>query len=183
MKGCKVLNDSEVKNILASLELRDRVLVLTGLYFGYRISESLSITFGDLKGTHIAIKSVKKSNNQAFEIPVDYREAIEELRVHYESQGLTIDDKTYLFLSRKGENKPITRQQASQVIKAVCEELGIEGKVNTHSFRKCFVTRIYELTGYNIAETKTYSRHKSLSNLDYYISTTDKTDLVHNLQW
>jgi integrase len=183
MKGCKVLNDSEVKNILDALEIRDRALVLTGLTFGTRISEALELTFGDIKGTHLAIKSAKGSNNQSFEIPAYYRESIESLKAYYENQGIVIDDKTYLFLSRKGENKPILRQQASRIIKAVCEELGIEGKVNTHSFRKSFVTRIYELTGFNIAETKTYSRHKNLANLDYYISTTGQTNLVHELTW
>lgn len=183
MKGCRVLEQSEVKDILDSLEIRNKVLVLTGLYFGYRISESLSITFGDVKGTHVAIKSAKGSNNQAFVLPKDYKEAIDELKAHYTSCGVTVTDKTYVFLSRKGNNKSITRQAASQIIKAVCEELEIEGKVNTHSFRKSFVTKIYELTNFNIAETKTYSRHKNLANLDYYISTTGNTDLVHNLQW
>ena len=183
MKGCKVLNDLEVKNILDACEIRDKMLLLTGLTFGTRISEALELTFGDVKGTHLAIRSAKGSNNQTFPIPKDFKEGIEGLKAYYEKQGFTITDKTLLFLSRKGSNKAITRQQISQIIRAVCEELGIEGKVNTHSFRKSFVTRIYELTGYNIAETKTYSRHKNLANLDYYIATTGKTDLVHDLSW
>jgi len=39
------------------------------------------------------------------------------------------------------------------------------------------VTRIYHLTGKDIAETKKYSRHKSLANLDYYIGTTQDLPL------
>jgi len=183
MRGCRVLEAYEVKSILDSLNIRDKVLVLTGLTFGTRISEALGLTFGSVKSTHLAIKSKKGSNNQSFEIPAGYHEGIEGLKAFYQSQGVTITDGTFLFLSRKGENQPITRQQASKIIKSVCEELGIEGKVNTHSFRKCFVTRIYELTGFNIAETKTYSRHKNLANLDYYIATTGKTDLLNNLSW
>ena len=183
MKGCRVLSEKEVKDILLSLDIRDRVLVETGLFFGTRISESLELTFGKFAGTHLAIRSKKGSDNQSFEIPSTYRKSIVTLKEHYQSKGITVTDKTPLFLSRKGQNQPITRQQASQTVKAVCESLGITGKVNTHSFRKSFVTRIYELTGHDIAQTKVYSRHKSLSNLDYYIKTTEKTNLIHNLSW
>ena len=183
MRGCRILEADEVKSILEYLKIRDRTLILTGLFFGMRISEILELTFGHIKGTYIAIKSKKGSDNQAFDIPAEYREAVDELKKHYEDQGVTITDKTPLFLSRKGKNNSITRQQASQIIRAVCEDLGIEGKVNTHSFRKTFVTKIYELTNFNIAETKTYSRHKSLANLDYYIATTGKTNLINNLSW
>lgn len=183
MKGCRVLSDSEIKKIIQSLDIRDRVLVETGLYFGTRISESLGLSFGDFNSTHLAIKSKKGSENQSFEIPASYRNSLAALKEHYQSQGITVISKTPLFLSRKGDNQPITRQQASRIVKAVCDELGITGKVNTHSFRKSFVTRIYELTGHDIAQTKVYSRHKSLSNLDYYIKTTEKTNLIHNLSW
>lgn len=54
---------------------------------------------------------------------------------------------------------------------------------NSHSARKIFVTRIYALTGKDIAETKKYSRHKSLANLDYYIGTTQDLSLVNQLHW
>ena len=33
------------------------------------------------------------------------------------------------------------------------------------------------------AETKKYSRHKNMANLDYYIGTTEGTDLIHALSW
>jgi integrase len=183
MKGCRVLNDSEIKDIIQSLDIRDRVLVETGLYFGTRISESLELTFGDFNSTHLAIKSKKGSDNQSFEIPSGYRKSLATLKEHYQDNGIEVTNKTHILLSRKGNNQAITRQQASRIVKAVCDELGITGKVNTHSFRKSFVTRIYELTGHDIAQTKVYSRHKSLSNLDYYIRTSEKTNLIHDLSW
>ncbi|MEM2932460.1 MAG: tyrosine-type recombinase/integrase [Nitrososphaerota archaeon] len=177
------MEDQEVLTILLSLDVRDRVLVETGLYFGTRISEALELRFGDLAGQYLAIRSKKGSERQQFEIPAGYRRSIEELKTYYQSKGITVSDQTFLFLSRKGENKPITRQQASHIIRTVCREVGITGKVNSHSFRKVFVSRIYELTGHDIAQTKIYSRHKNLANLDYYIKTTEKTSLVHSLSW
>ncbi len=183
MKGCKALSEQEVKALLASATIRDKALFLTGLTFGTRISESLSLTFGDMAGKTLYLKSKKGSDNQVFPIPANYKAVLNELKAEYESIGIKVAVKTPLFVSRKGNKKAITRQQASQIVKKMCVELGIEGKVNSHSFRKSFVTRIYEMTGFNIAETKKYSRHKNLANLDYYISTTQGTELVNELVW
>ena len=183
MKGCRVLNQEEVKALLDELPTRDRLLVLTGLTFGTRVSETLSFTFGSVAGRFIDIRSAKGSNNVSFEIPASYRAEVDALRQEYEAAGHTVTDATPLFLSRKGRGRAISRQQASELMTAACERLGIDGKVNTHSARKTFVTRIYNLSGRDIAETKKYSRHKSLANLDYYIGTTENLSLVAKLDW
>lgn len=183
MKGCRVLGSDEVTALLDDMTPRDRVLLLTGLTFGLRISETLALTFGDVAGRFLHVKSAKGSDNVSFEIPASYRKAVDDLRTSYEQSGKLILDATPLFLSRKGDNKAITRQQASEVITSAAERLGIEGKINNHSMRKTFVTRIYQLTGRDIAETKKYSRHKSMANLDYYIATTNDLSLVNQLNW
>ena len=183
MKGCRVLEAHEISELLASLSIRDRVLALTGLTFGTRISETLALTWGDVRGAYLYLNSAKGSEKITFQIPASYRAALVELEAYYVENGRTLDSETPLFLSRKGVNQSITRQQASDVMKAACATLGIDGKVNTHSMRKSFVTKIYELTGKDIAQTKTYSRHKSMANLDYYIQTTAKTDLINQLAW
>ncbi|MBF0290631.1 MAG: tyrosine-type recombinase/integrase [Nitrospinae bacterium] len=165
------------------MKIRDRVLVLTGLSFGSRISEGLGLTFGDVSGSYVQIKASKQGYNTSYPIPEAYKMAVVELKAHYEDQGITVTDETPLFLSRNGDNKPITRQQASLMVKAVCKALGIDGKINTHSFRKAFVTKIYEMTGHDLVKTKAYSRHKSIASLDYYIATTMDTGLVRELSW
>ena len=183
MKGCRVLETHEVQALLAALAVRDRVLLLTGLTFGTRISETLALTFKAVSGRYLHIQSAKGSANVSFEIPARYQAEVAALRGFYAQAGRTVTDTTPLFLSRKGSNKAITRQQASEVITAACQRLGLDGKVNSHSARKTFVTRIYQMTGKDIAETKKYSRHKSLANLDYYIGTTQDLSLVGQLDW
>ena len=183
MKGCRILTDNEIKLVLNELGVRDRVLFLTCLTFGTRISEALSLTFGDVAGNSLYIKSSKGSESQTFPIPATYKEAINELKQWYGEKGVTVTHDLPLFISQKGRNKPITRQLASIVIKNVARKINLEGRVNTHSFRKTFVRKIYDLTGFDIAETKAYSRHKSLVNLDYYLRTTESVDLVEQLQW
>ena len=183
MKGCRVLTDDEIRIVLNELQVRDRTLFLTCLTFGTRISEALALTFGDVAGNTLYLKSKKGSDNQSFPIPEAYKRSIEELKKWYEEKEMVIDGKSPLFISQKGKNTSFTRQLASNVIRTVAKKMHLDGKVNTHSLRKSFVTKIYELTGFNIAETKAYSRHKSLVNLEYYIKTTENTDLVQKLSW
>ncbi len=183
MKGCRVLNDEEIRLILNELGIRDRTLFLTCLTFGTRISEALSLTFGDVSGSTLYICSKKGSESQGFPIPQAYRKVVNELKNWYAEKGVEVDAKLPLFISQKGHNQSISRQLASNVIRNVTNKLNLDGKVNTHSFRKSFVSKIYEITGFNIAETKAYSRHKSLVNLEYYLRTTEKVDLVERLNW
>ena len=183
MKGCRVLNRNEVATLRTDVNPRDNAFLLTGLTFGLRVSESLALTFGDVAGMFLNVKSKKGSENVTFPIPTAYREAIHTLQNYYAEQGIEVTADTFLFLSRKGTNKPITRQQASQMMQGLAEKAGLDGKVNTHSLRKSFVTDIYAKSGHNIAETKKYSRHKNMANLDYYIGTTEGTELIHALSW
>ena len=185
MKGCRVLMDAEVRILLKNLNnVRDRTLFLTCLTFGTRISEALALTFGDVAGSTLYIISKKGSETQGFPIPEAYKNAIDELGEWYCEKGITVHDKLPLFISQKG-HQSITRQLASTVLKNASRRLNLEGRgrVNTHSLRKTFINKIYNLTGFNIAETKAYSRHKSLVNLEYYLKTTESTDLVEKLNW
>ena len=87
MKGCRVLESHEVQALLAELSIRDRVWALTQLTFGARISETLTLTFGDVAGRYLNIHSAKGSANATFEIPADYRAALDELRRVYEARA------------------------------------------------------------------------------------------------
>lgn len=181
MKGCRPLSKTEVDLLLRDRPPRDKLLILTGLYFGTRISETLSLTFGDVSGGFLSIRSAKNSDNVTFAIPPFYKTEVDRLRAEYLIQGVTVTDQTPLFLSRQGDQQPIDRGRAHQIMREATA--GMDGKVNTHSLRKTFVTRIYELSDRDIAQTKKYSRHKSLANLDYYIGTTEDLSLVQKLDW
>lgn len=185
MKGCKVLNNDEIKSLLNVAEnQRERMLVMVGLYFGTRISETVSLTFGDFHNTdHLRIRRLKKSNTSTLRIPDDFRAELDKLRNEYESQGIKISKKTPLFLSRKGQNQPLTNRHASRLLQEMFQRAGIRGKVGAHSFRKTFTTKIFELTGKDIMQTANYTGHKSLNCLVYYIETTKETNLTTQLAW
>ena len=182
MKGCRALNENEVKQIIENMvDAKGRLLALTGLYFGTRISEALALNFDDVSGSMLSLKSAKGSNNQTFQITAAYKQALAEAKEQYHAKGWAVNGDTALFLSQSGVR--MSQQAASYIVKTAAKKANLEGKINNHSFRKCFVTKIYSLTGCDIAQTKQYSRHKSLANLDYYISTAQGTELVNNLNW
>lgn len=183
MKGCRVLTQEEIQSILNASPMKYRTLFqVQAFQCGGRVSEVLELTFGDFAGERLYLKSKKHSENQSFPIRDDIRASVNALRSEYEAQGRKVDDSTPVFLSsRKSVNRAMTRQSVDKMLRSLCEKLGIDGKVNSHSFRKQFVTGIYEKSGKDIVLTQQYSRHKNLANLQYYIDTTNNTDLVMNL--
>ena len=184
MQGARALDQNEINAMLRRASPRDAVLILTSINFGTRISEALNLTFGDVAGEVLHLSSSKGSRNQGFPIPAGYKAAIKVLKAFYRDKGVDVQPDTKIFLETHVlPFHVMSRQAASDAVRRLAKKIGAEGKVSSHSFRKSFVTRIYEKTGFNIAETQKYSRHKSLSNLEFYIRTTDSMDLVSDNLW
>lgn len=184
MKGSRVLAKPEIDALMAVLEPRDKLLILTGLTYGLRISEALRLKFGDFKGDYFVVDrrlSLKNSDVVTFPVPEPYRKLLREVRKGYEQMGVRVTNDTGLFLSY--QKKPMSRIAAHNAIKEACAKAGITGKVSTHSFRKCFVTKVYEMVGKDLIRARHFSRHKSLTNLQYYIETCENTDLINDFAW
>jgi site-specific recombinase XerD len=114
-------------------------------------------------------------------IPQEYRNELEIIELEYKANGIDVTDETPLFIS--SHRKRLSRQQATKLIKDLKDRAGLRGKVAAHSLRKNFVTRIYELTNYDVVETVKYSGHKNLGNLLYYVATTNQQNLTNRLEW
>ncbi len=157
MQGARVINSDEVKKMLTVKNPRNRMLVLVGLYFGTRISETVALRFGDFKGKYVRIKSVKRSNDRTLEIPAEFRKELDDLRSWYLAKGCAVNDESPLFLSQKktkdGSCKPISKQFAVNVIQGIRDAQGLDERVSAHSFRKNFTTTIYKLCEFNIMQT------------------------------
>ncbi len=92
--------------------------------------------------------------------------------------GFTSYD-TYLFRSRKGENKPISRIQAWRIIKKACNINELQGKVATHSMRKTYANKVYHYFKNQLADGKPVDPfhltskalgHRNINNTDKYLS-------------
>lgn len=97
MKGCKVLQSQEIKKSSAEFSIRDKLLCLSGLYFG------------DVSEEYLSIKNQKNSENVTLTIGPEYKKTITDLRKFYKSCYIEVTPDTFLFLSREGYNRPIYR--------------------------------------------------------------------------
>ena len=180
MIGTRPFSDTEVRNIIDNTDsARDRLLLLCGLHFGLRISESLSLNFKDLSGDYLSVRSLKNSSNQTYPISEDVKAAVKALREEYQNKDFSTNADSAVFKNRSGVR--MTRQAASNLIKKLSGDMG--GKINTHSLRKTFINKIYAMTGKDMVETMSYSRHKTLNSIGHYLKSNGDTSLVKTLKY
>jgi len=136
----------EVKDILKRNGYRDYLLFVAGINTGLRISDLLQLKVSDVKDKdHVVIKEQKTGKTKRFLINGCFKQSLE---------GFIkpMADDEYLFQSRTGKNKPITRMQAYRIINDACRQVGIKDQIGTHTLRKSF--------GYHH-----YQQHKDLAVL------------------
>lgn len=122
-------------------EYRNYALIVIGLNTSLRISDILMLRWQDVynfhTGTyrqHITVQEKKTQKYNTVAINLSIVEVLDLLR----RKENEITPETYLFTSRKGENRPITRNYAFTLIKNASTTLGFEDNISCHSLRKTF---------------------------------------------
>ena len=94
----------------------------------------------------------------------------------------TYDMSNYIFKSREGDNKPISRQQALNILKDAAESVGVKENIGTHSLRKTWGYHAWK-SGYNPALIMETLNHSNLSVTKRYlgIRQDEINDLYDNL--
>lgn len=168
MKGARPLTDEEVRLVLGQFRgrfaLRDKCLLRLGITSGFRISELLSIRVGAairdgrvVDRLTVERKSMKrKIEGRTVLLHPDAKAAILDWYKAMQREGVVTPD-TYLFRSRNGENKPISRNQAWKLLNKVFDRCGLTGCLGTHVLRKTFADRMFDKLDRNI-----FSLHKAL---------------------
>lgn len=122
---------------------RNYLMLHLGQNLAFRIEDLVQIIVGtNYKNGHIYVREKKTGKEQDFELNL---KLVKDLDSYIKRNNLIEGD--YLFKSRKGINKPITRQRAWQIIKELAKEVKINYTVGTHSLRKYFARSYYEQTG------------------------------------
>ena len=139
----KELNDiKKLENyFLERQEIRNYVLIVMGLNTSLRISDILSLRWCDLYNfkqkkyrKHIIIEEQKTGKHSIIAINKSILSALDK----YRKTLSTVEPELYLFTSRTGNNRPISRNRAFHIIKNAIGELGIENNISCHSLRKTF---------------------------------------------
>lgn len=181
MKGCRPLTDEEVERTLGcfggSYPNRDHALFLLGIKSGFRISELLSLQLRDVMPRGKLVERVtvqrrhmkKKLEGRTVLLHPDAKEVLcawlEELR---EAGYMTSD--VYVFQSRKGLNRALSRVQAYRILQDAFEKAGLHGSLGTHSMRKTFANRIYERLDKDLLKTQRALGHRNINSTVSYLS-------------
>lgn len=131
----------EIKEKLKNKGTMPLLLWTFGVNTSLRISDILPIQVKDVMGDKLYLKEKKTGKRQEIVL----NKGITDILDGY-IKNMQPDD--YLFKSRQGNNKPITRQRASQIIKEAVKATGMSAdKISCHSMRKSRAKKIYHQTG------------------------------------
>ncbi len=183
MAGTRAFSEDEQVKVLDALDrLRDRVLLLLGLYTGFRITELLRLTVGDVwkSGAPVTVLTVQRQglkggagvyarrvSGRSVPLNPAVRAALSTYLAQRFPDGDPVPDDP-LFLSRKGG--AISYVQAYRVIKAAAESAGVTDRIGTHSMRKTFARSVYDGSGHDIVLTKEAVGHRSIATTSAYLS-------------
>jgi integrase len=121
----------EMKMELLKTGYKNYLMFVIGINTGLRISDILELKVKDLKdNTHIKIIEQKTNKIKRFLIN-------SLLKIEIDKYIKTMSDEEYLFHSRKGENKPISRVQAYRILNSAAEHIELH-EIGTHTLRKTF---------------------------------------------
>jgi site-specific recombinase XerD len=134
MKVDPIRDRKDVKKLKQLAEGRNRILLEIGFNTGLRISDILEIKVKDIfSNSHINLQEKKTGKTRKIKLNSKAKELIKE---YIDDNSLLNND--YIFQSRKGDNKHISKVQAYRIIKKLAKKAGLEEKVGTHSLRKTF---------------------------------------------
>ncbi len=180
MKGSRPLTDSEIAAVSASFSgrhaVRDRAMFILGIRTGFRISELLSIRLKDVAPAGIVAEQVlvrrqfMKTKAAGRQVPLHAgaRRALEPLV--QQLLGAGADGSAFIFQSRPGSDKPISRIRAYMILMAAYRKVGMTGKLGTHSMRKSYAKRVYDKLGHDLFRMKTAMGHSNINSTIAYLS-------------
>lgn len=101
-----------------------------------RISDLLSITWDDVldeneKFKILTLKEGKTQKIRNIKLNQASRKALEEFLETLDTYSMAV----FIFKSREGGNKPISRQQALSILKEAAEAVGVKENIGTHSLK------------------------------------------------
>ena len=152
-------------------------MFLLGVRAGFRISEILSLRLGDIVQSGKIVERVRvarahmkgKREGRTVLLHPAARDALATWVEQLRSDGYMTAD-VFLFQSRRGANRAISRVQAWRVLNRAFQDVGLTGNLGTHSMRKTFADRIYERLDGNLVKTAHALAHQSITSTASYLS-------------
>jgi integrase len=181
MRGCRPMTDEEVREMLGRFAgehaRRDAALFVLGVKSGFRISELLSLRLRDVWQAGRSVERVtverrhmkKKTEGRTVLLHPEAKAALAAWLDELRAAGVEAPD-AFVFQSRKGDNRPITRVQAYRILHAAYDACAMTGKLGTHSLRKTFANNVYDRLGGDLAKTQRALGHRNINSTVQYLS-------------
>ena len=187
MAGARPLSGPEQAQLLAAIgSSRNRLLVLAGIFLGFRIGELLSLRISDVwtveRGPRREVtvsrrrlkggQGTRRGRICSRTVPVHplLAAAVQDHVVRTYA-GRSPAPNRFLFPSRKGSG-PISRVQAHRIVKAAAIRSCEPTRISTHSFRKTFARSVYELSGHDLPLTQRALGHRAIDTTIKYLEST-----------
>jgi integrase len=125
-----------MKKVLRGQSIRDWLLFVLGINSALRVSDLLRLRQADVYDSRgrvldaVRIREKKTGKEKLFRLNQSAKKALE---VYIQGDGHNPD--AYLFRSRQGVNKPISRQQAWVILGDAARAVGIAGCIGSHAMR------------------------------------------------
>ncbi|MGM7683529.1 tyrosine-type recombinase/integrase [Cytobacillus sp. Hm23] len=160
---------------------RDYILFLVGIYTGLRITDILNLKVKDLRNKNfLTIKERKTKRKKYKERTIELHPALKRALKSFlkNKQGYE-----YVFKSRVGKNKPITRERAYMILKEAAKEFDIDS-LACHSMRKTMGFHLYKKTK-NLVLVQQALNHEDASYTLRYIGIEQDTvnDAITKLKY
>lgn len=160
------------KYFLTQGNMRDYAMVSVALNTSLRISDLLQLKWGDVYDfKHNVFKDyidiIEKKTGKRNRIIIN-DEAEQSLMLLMDSFA-SVSAENYIYKSRIGENRPITRSTAFKIIKKAVDDLNLEGIISCHSLRKTFGYQAWKM-GTPPALLMSIYNHSSMEITKRYLS-------------
>lgn len=181
MKGSRPPTDDEValvsKSFGGTYAARDKALSLLGLKSGFRISELLSLRVGDVYQHGPVVDRVavqrrhmkRKTEGRTSVLHPEAKAVLLAWLHQLQGEGVLLP-ALYLFRSRKGTNRAISRVQAWQILSDAYQRNGLTGMLGTHSMRKTFANKVYIALEGDLVKAQRALGHKNINSTVSYLS-------------
>jgi integrase/recombinase XerD len=138
-------------------------MILTGFYFGLRVSEVTAILGEDVQDNQLTVKRLKNSLRTLQRIPVTNGNPEFELRLTALAKAAGRRERIF----------PLSRQRCDQFMKRYCRLAGIHrSKAHFHSLKHSIAMAIWAETK-QPGQVKSYLGHKSMSSTMQYLNESD----------
>ncbi len=184
MQGCRPLTEDEVDLVMQSFggkfATRDTALFTLGVLSGFRITELLSVRIKDVQQhgqivERVTVERRHMKRKLQSRTVILHPKAKLAVQVWLDSMTKSIDvsPEHYLFKSRKGQNRPISRIQALRILKEAFDSCEMTGKLGTHSMRKTFANNVHEKLDRDLVKTQRALGQKNITTTIRYLSFRD----------